>query len=258
MNKVLTLCLAAAMGFGTASAQFTTGASAKASKSSTGVVANTDSYNRLTISYDNTHLSANSKLDDYGYFFGEDAVSLNGFGVEYTHGFSVSPTLPMFVEAGLKLHFGAGKVTNDDDDDVELFQKYQQLSFEIPVNYTYHIAIGENMTFAPYVGINFKIHALGRTKTGAKFDDDELQDYWDDEYADKIDWVNVFSDDEDHMADKDNTWNRFQMGWQIGVGLNIKSFYVGLQYGTDFIQAYKYKKYAVNSGNFTAKIGVNF
>lgn len=243
-----------------ASAQFT-GGGGKVSKSTTLAAGDTNPYNRISLSYDNTHLSGNDKMDDY--FNGEDAISLNGVGLEYIHGFSVSKTLPMFVETGIKFQFGSGSVSDyDKSNEVDYIYKLQQLSFSVPVNYTYKFTVGEGISIAPYLGINFKIHGMGRTKYSVKFDDDDLQedfeDYVDgnDEFEEMLKWKSVF--DKKDMGSKDSTWNRFQMGWQIGAGLNVKAFYLGLQYGTDFISAYKYKKYAINSGNFTVKIGCNF
>lgn len=214
------------------SAQFTGGKSNSGSSS-----ADTESYNRISLSYDNTHLGCNKYLE---FLDDEDAISLNGIGLEYTHGFSISQRLPMFIEAGIKAQFGAGSL--DDDDDGTL--KFQQFSFSVPVNYTYKFAIGDGMSIAPYLGVNFKVHAMARKKY--EYDDD----------IEERDWNNIFSKDD--MVSKDNTWNRFQMGWQLGIGLNVKAFYIGLQYGTDFIAAYKYKKAVVNTGNFAFKVGYNF
>ncbi len=242
-----------------ASAQFT-GSGSRTGNSARARVADTDPYDRFSLSYDNTHLGANDKLE--GYFNGEDAMNLNGFGLEYIHGFSVSKTLPMFIETGIKFQIGFGSVSNDDYSvsgyygDIELIQKGQQMSFSVPVNFTYRFPLGDQMNIAPYFGLNFKIHALGRMKEVAKFEDDDLQDQWDDEYADEIKWYSVF--DKKDMGDKDATWNRFQMGWHIGAGFSYKAFYVGLQYGTDFISAFKYKKYAINTGNLAIKVGLNF
>lgn len=238
-----------------ASAQFTGGTSKRGNVTNPKVV-DIKPYNRVSLSYDNTHLGCNDKIGDY--FNGEDAMSLNGFGVEYVHGFSVSKTLPMYVEAGVKLQMGFGSVSyeyDDEDNDEEEILKAQFMSFSVPVNYTYKFSIGDKMAIAPYLGVNFKIHALGRTKYEVKFDDDEMQDYWDEDYVND-DWYNVF--DKKDMGGKDYTWNRFQMGWQIGAGFSYKAFYVGLQYGTDFIPAFKYKKEVINSGTFSAKIGMNF
>lgn len=237
-----------------ASAQFT-GGNTKSVGSS--VVADTDSYNRFSLSYDNTSLSANKHLKKY--FNGEDKMGINGFGLEYTHGFSVSRTLPMFVEAGIKFNMGFGSVSDGDEYNgykYDEIMKVQDFSFIVPINYTYRIPIGEGMNIAPYIGINLKLHAMSRMKFDMKFEDDDLQEEWDDEYEDESKWKNVF--DKDDMGNKDYTWNRFQMGWQVGVGFSVKKFYIGLQYGTDFIHAFNYKKETISSGCFTAKIGINF
>lgn len=243
-----------------ASAQFT-GDGAKSGKTVKSTFVDTNPYNRISLSYDNTHLGANDKME--GYFNGEDAMSLNGVGFEYTHGFNVSKTLPMFIEAGIKAQVGVGSVSDyDKEDECEYILKVQQLSFSVPVNYTYRFAIGDNISIAPYLGINFKIHAVGRQKNWINFDDEDEQEYFED-YLDRnedeakyFEWNDIFSKKD--MGSKDDTWNRFQMGWQIGIGLNVKAFYVGIQYGTDFIPAYKYKKYAINTGNLALKIGYNF
>lgn len=231
-----------------ASAQFTGGGSKSA------FMGDTNPYNRISLSYDNTHWGANDKAE--GYFMGEDGMSLNGFGLEYIHGFSLSKKLPMFIETGLKIQFGAGSVSEyDEKEEYEVILKAQQFSFCVPVNYTYKFNIGNKLSIAPYLGLNFRIHAMTRMKYDVKFDDEEEQDWFDEEYEDDLKWFSVY--DKDKMG-KDGRWNRFQMGWQIGVGLNVKSFYVGLQYGTDFIKEYKYKKQGINSGNLAVKVGYNF
>lgn len=222
-------------------------------------------YNRVNLSYDNVHFSANSKLNNLtkGYFLGNDGMSLNGFGLEYTRGIAVSKKLPMFVEAGIKMEFAAGTVSDyDKDAECEYKLNAQSLSFIIPINYVYSISIGNNMSVAPYLGINFKLNTLGRQKSKRLYDDPDEQDRWDDqvddvEYGEKgiEDWKDIFSKKD---VGRDGTWNRFQMGWQIGCGLNIDKLHIALQYGTDFIAAMKHDRYAVNSGTFALKLGYNF
>lgn len=73
------------------------------------------------------------------------------------------------------------------------------------------------------------------------------------EWNDEQDWISVFDDSEDAMGDKDATWNRFQMGWHVGVGFQYKPIYLGVQYGTDFIPAYSHK-YTYDGESETAKI----
>lgn len=54
--------------------------------------------------------------------------------------------------------------------------------------------------------------------------------------------------DNDDMEDDDFTWNRFQMGWQIGVNVNFQKAYLGLSYGGDFTKTVKYMDGLTGSG----------
>lgn len=239
---------------GVASAQFS-----NTSSSSRNVVANSDacaSYNRISLSYENTGLTANKQFGDF--IEDEDHISMNGFGVQYLHGFSLSRKLPMFIEVGGKLSmvFGSndGEEVEIDDEYMKLQLKTQLMSLSVPVNYSYKFAINDKFAISPYVGLNFKLHLLGRMKNhiDASIDiEDYIEDY-------EENWVNIFSDDdEDGMGDSDYTFNRFQMGWHVGVGFQISKLYLGVQYGTDFIPAYSYKKAKVNSGNLAVSVGIN-
>lgn len=237
-----------------ASAQFSNGGGSKSASSQDLC----KSYNRVGISYTNTGLSSH----DYDFIEDEDHMSLNGFALEYIHGFSLSKTLPMFIETGAKINFGFGAAAGDEYDyyDLEVTPKLQMqnIYLAVPVNYAYKFGIGDNCAITPYLGLNLKLHLMGRFREKNDVDGD-LDDYDIDEDDLTGDWVNIFSDDdEDGMGDKDYTWNRFQLGWHIGVGFNYKRLYVGINYGTDFIKAFKYKKSTVNSGNLAVTVGFNF
>lgn len=60
------------------------------------------SYNRIGLSYNNTHYGFN---DAYGKDHSENNFGLNGIGIDYIHGFSVSSSLPLYIETGLNLDF---------------------------------------------------------------------------------------------------------------------------------------------------------
>ena len=50
--------------------------------------------------------------------------------------------------------------------------------------------------------------------------------------------VNLFNKDD--MGSDDKTWNRFQVGWHIGLNVRINNqFLVGASYGTDFSEIVK-------------------
>ena len=69
-----------------------TAASASAQFANTGsntASTDLDDYNRISVSYNNTHFGFNKEAGGSDSDFG-----LNGFGLNYIHGFSVSSTLP--------------------------------------------------------------------------------------------------------------------------------------------------------------------
>ncbi len=88
------------------------------------------------------------------------------------------------------------------------------LSIMVPVNAAYRFALSDAVSLMPYTGINFKF--------------------------------NVY--------DENIKPKCFQMGWQIGAGVNLKAWYVGLEYELDFIKMIK----KVNTSALSVKFGYNF
>ncbi|MDE6527544.1 MAG: hypothetical protein K2L78_00670, partial [Muribaculaceae bacterium] len=189
--------------------------------------------------------------------------------------FSVSSSLPMFVETGLNLNFGFGSKNIGKKIDVEDFWmqpqiKFQNINLQVPVNFVYRFNVMDDFSISPYVGLNFKLNLVSKMKT--KFDHNipsEFLGEFDEEDLEMLDgkWINLFNSNEENMDGKDYTWNRFQMGWHIGVGFQYKPFYLGVQYGTDFIPAYKHtfeyegepsETYKVNTGNLKITLGYCF
>lgn len=236
-----------------------------------------EDFNQIGIGYN---------LDTYSYSAkGVDPINASGFAVKYIHGFGVSSSLPMYVETGLNLAFGFG--SNDEDNlagiDVDgigwVSNKSQFANLAVPVNFSYKFGINDNFTIKPYLGINFKFNILGRQKSELTNDFyDDMTDYYVneknmseteasklvDKMADKLsenmgEWTNLYSSsDRRGMGSKDLAWNRFQLGWHIGVDLEFNKFVIGLNYGTDFIPAWKLKKNKVSSSTFNIGIAFNF
>ena len=98
----------------------------------------------------------------------------------------------------------------------------------------------EEKSFAAFLrGINIS----GKVKTEYEMGED-VEDYYEgnegfwEEYYGLQESRSLF--DEDDMGDKDYTWKRFQIGWQIGVNARISnSFLLGVSYGTDFSEIVK-------------------
>lgn len=205
-----------------ASAQFTSGGASSASADVTAP------YNRVGVSYNNTH---------FGFDESEDSFSLNGIGIDYIHGFSLSSTTPLFLETGGKLNFGFHS-DSEDDDEWEYKTTTTMITLGVPLNLVYKFRISDDFSIQPYAGLNFKLHFLGKEKYTVTYEGEEESESYN--LFDKDDW--------------DPTFNRFQMGWHIGSGFQYKMVYFGLSWGTDFIKAQKY----VNSSDFTVSLGYSF
>lgn len=206
-------------------------------------------YNRLGISYNNENYSPNDDLKD-----DMESMGLNGFGIDYIHGFHITESLPLFVETGLNFNYNFGSKDQSyydeyNDETYKSSFKLQDMNFQVPVNVAWRFGVTDDLSIAPYLGLNFKLHLMTRQKYEA-------------DGGDESEWVDVFSDSEEDMGDKDETWNRFQMGWHVGVGFQYQPFYLGVQYGTDFIAAYSHDfdgyKPKINTGNLKVVLAYTF
>lgn len=202
------------------------------------------SYNLLGVSYDNTGLNGKN----FEFVEEHKSMSLNGFGLEYTRGFSLSSVNPMYLEAGIKLNMGFGSKSFDDIYESEK-ESVQMMRLSVPVSFAWRFAAGDNFAITPYVGIDFRVNVMGRAKYEEVFDGSKTE----------YDWVNIF--DEDEMGE-DGKWNRFQMGWHVGARAEYSRAFLGISYGTDFIKAYSYSedgyKSHVNTGNLAVTVGYRF
>lgn len=220
-------------------------------------------YNRVAISYDNTRYSAggDDKYIDLGDAGDQKSIATNGFGLNYIHGFSLSSSLPMFLEVGGNVNFNFyGKSKRPEGAENDYKYQFQNINLQIPVNYTWRFNVVEDFTIAPYAGINFKFNFMQRNRS--YYDSKDTSD-------DDKKWTNLMSDKEDGgVGSKDLTWNMFQMGWQVGVNFQYTNWVLGVQYGTDFIPAYSHTvkgeegakdyKSRINTGNLKLSVGYCF
>lgn len=145
-------------------------------------------------------------------------VGMNGLNLQYVYGISLTKKYPMFLEVGGAFKFGIGEQRGID---------FQDFIFEIPVNYSYRFFFNNRkFSVSPFVGLNFDIH-LASSFSG-----------YDGSY-------DLFEYDDTH---------RFQMGWRLGANLDLRKFYVGLSYGTDFWGVMD----GTSSGTFSVGLGFVF
>lgn len=194
------------------------------------------SYNMLGLTYNNTSYRNN-------WHESKENFSSNGVGLNYLHGFSLSSSLPMYIETGGVFNFNFAKPYSLKEDDYEEYTKNLDINLEIPVRYLYRFNIVDQFSIAPYFGIDFKLHLVSQETYGVKYEGENEKKT-----------VNLFSKDD--MGDA--TYNRFQMGWHVGSRFQYDKFSLSVQYGTDFIPFFSYEKDKINTGNFKLTLGYSF
>lgn len=142
-----------------------------------------------------------------------DSESFTGLSLGYNRAFSISNSAPLFIETGLGLQYSFfSRDVKSYYSDEEI--KFYWLSAKVPVELLYAWQIPNSaVELIPHAGINLRLNILGKEKYDG-------EDY------------DLF--DKDDMGGSDNTLNRFQIGWQIGVKARFnKRFMIGLSYGSD-------------------------
>ncbi|MCF0158742.1 MAG: outer membrane beta-barrel protein [Veillonella sp.] len=173
----------------------------------------------------------------------DKSPTFNGFSVKYVHGWALSKRFPLYIDAGLRLNMNFYGETLDEDDFNKESISSKMLSLSVPINVSYRLRITDGIDIQPYTGINLKVNVLGDityTYEGQYhydyYKESETKSWFDEEYGAK----------------------RFQMGWQIGLGVNFKKFYLGLEYGLDFMNLYKPdNKYLDVNGISTSHVEVS-
>lgn len=199
-------------------AQFMNGGSSSSSSS------DVPAWKGLRVSYDRTFMS-------YDYEGAED-LNMNGFSIGYVHSFNIAKSLPIFLETGAGINFAKWSESEDGAD-----YSTTLLGLTIPVNFVYGISINDKLAIKPYTGLYLRANLMGKDKY--EEDGESSED-------------NLF--DKDDMGGEDYTWNRVQVGWQIGTTLDINKFNVGISYALDFNEIAEKTK----TSNFSVRVGYNF
>ncbi len=141
----------------------------------------------------------------------DESESFNGFSAGYNHAFSLSQSIPLYLEAGLGVQYSHW---SKERSGYEI--TLNMLSAKVPVSLAYKFDIpNSEFSIVPNVGLDFRFNIIGRMKVKSSYGDES--------------W-SVFSDDD--MGD--DAWKRFQVGWHIGANFMYKSLLLGASYGTDF------------------------
>ena len=176
-----------------------TAANAQFSDSSAASVSeNNDAWDGIRVSYNLFAVEDDSNID---------YDKIGAFEIGYVKAFSISSTMPLFLETGASLLWAKGDVF----DDQGLKLSMDMMSINIPVNLAYKFDIKEGMSFVPYAGLFLRYNLSGETELS--------------QYGNKV-TSDMFDEDE---GDGD----RIQYGLQIGARLDFNKFNVGVSYGFD-------------------------
>ena len=200
-------------------------------------------FNRITFGYDATFTSN----ADYYLSYLSSSPTFNGFSVKFVHGWALSKRYPLYIDAGLRLNMNFYSKTLEVDKNYKYDYKStvssKMMSLSVPINISYRLGISDGISIQPYTGINFKVNVLGDITSTVEYDgekESETRSWFEEDYGAK----------------------RFQMGWQIGLGVNFQKFYLGLEYGIDFMNLYKPKiDYSgiksINTSHVEVSLGIN-
>ena len=216
----------------------------------------TNGWQRISLSYNPLKITSDKS----------DVEDINGTGIafEYTKGISIAKEFPIFLEIGVNAMYSFYKVDEDEKgkdytlrDGTKAELKYTHLALKVPVNLAYKFSLSnKNISIIPYVGINFKGNLLGKAKHKLVDDLDEEtteKEFWQDYEENYAEEYGISGREESNLFDKketgnkDATWKRFQMGWQLGVGLYYNQLYVGVGYGKDITELCKKTKIGTTS-----------
>lgn len=162
----------------------------------------TKGYN--TIGLDYKYTSFGGKIKTSGMLLNIDTDdNTDGISLSYLRGISVSSSLPMFIEVGGAMNFSEGDFEEKKGMQSEKM-KVTNLSFDVPVNFTYKFKWENGWHVAPYVGVFARVHAYAHGKVAG------------------ID-TNLFES-------MDGDINRVQFGGQLGINAGYKRLNMRIAY----------------------------
>lgn len=198
------------------------------------LVKDTKGYNTIELDYKYTFYGG--KIKTAGMLFDMDTDdSSDGFSLSYLRGISVSSSLPMFIEVGGAMNFSEGKFEEKKGMQSEKM-KVTNLSFDVPVNFTYKFKWENGWHVAPFLGVFARVHAYAHGK--------------------------VAGIDTDLFESMDGDINRIQFGGQIGVNAGYKrlNMRIAYQIESDIVDTRKDggNGLSLSGSAFVTGIGITF
>lgn len=170
----------------------------------------TEEWSRFQVSFDAQRLKYKNP-----YGADPDATKAKGFAIGYMRGISVTTRKPIFIDLGANIAWNHCSETVGNNE-----LKYTFMNLSIPVNAAYKLSFASSsITIVPFLGPNFKFNFMGVCRNEA-------------------------TDNRHNYLSKDDSGdakaNIFQVGMNLGVGVNLKKLYVGYTFQPDFSPYQKY------------------
>lgn len=172
-------------------------------------IAAQESYSRVSLAYE---------VMDFHYDDGyADDDTPKGLSFGYAHGFALSASKPLYIEAGAKLAW-THLVHNRRPLDVWV-TRMDFLDMSLPVDLTYKFSLfSGNIGLVPSTGPNFRFNIIGRQK----------KSYYELSKGKETEKINFLARDEAYPA------AIFQFGWRAGVAISHGPFSIGYNFTYDF------------------------
>lgn len=183
-----------------------------------------------------------------------ESESFTGLSIGYNKAFSLSHSLPLYIDTGLGVQYSfySKDITEDVANELGVTktsiatllrpeEKVKMFSAKIPISlaYTFHIP-DTKLALIPYIGVDMRLNIIGKAKAKYNWTSNGLyrlaqsgltQKQINEQFGDKE--LDLF--DKNDMGSDAATWNRFQVGWHVGLKACINNqFLIGASYGTDF------------------------
>lgn len=202
-----------------------------------------EDYDRVAASFDCSFLSPNRECSTI--LNSSETLHMVGGAFNYVHGFRLGEVT--FLEAGVSM----GALTGNSeeltlDNGTTLKEKFSNVNLQVPLNLVYRFPLSEKISLSAFAGLVGKYNLSYKVKTTGSGPDGHLSHT-----------IDLLSDTSRGM-NKNTVWHRLQAAWQIGLGLNIKKYYVGISGGTDIIPVYSRSKATINSASLKVTLGYTF
>ncbi|WP_295728284.1 outer membrane beta-barrel protein [uncultured Muribaculum sp.] len=204
-----------------------------------------EDYERVAASFDCAFLSPNK---EYAATSSDETIHLFGGAFNYVHGFQLGEVT--FLETGIS--FGA--LTGNSEEvtlakETTLREKFVNMNLQVPLNIVYRLPLSEKVSMSVFAGIVGKCNLSYKVQTtarGLQVPGGHLSHT-----------MNLLSGTSKGM-DENKVWNRWQAAWQIGVGVNIRQYYIGVSGGTDIVPVYSRANSNINSAGLKVTLGYTF